>query len=447
LFVKGFLGASAMSRGNLRDEDFPGEAAYSNTLSSAQGHFGYANIDTGYDFLRSHGAKLGAFLGYNYFSEHYNTFGCVQTAGDAVCANGAIPPRVIGIAEDDRFQSLRVGLSSQFVLTDRLKFTADAAYLPWVGMSGVDDHNARQLLGPVSSRGGNGVMLEASLDYRLTDHWSIGAGARYWAWNMPIGTTTFVFLGTPPTFNEPIRSNAERYGVFFETSYRWGETTPVTKAGEEPVDWTGVYIGGHLGGGFSDAKWSDPFGSTTVATMSGKFTNLAGFGDTTHAPGPLAGAQIGVNWQTGPWVIGAEANGDGANLRGENTCFSGLGGVNCQHIVNGGFDLAARGGYAFDRTLLFAKAGGAWTSTRYNLLANTGAIEFGSGGANQFSAGWLLGAGLEYKLNDRWSTSFEYNHIGLNAHVTFPTVEEVNRFNIGVQQSVDVFKLGLNYKL
>jgi len=305
------------------------------------------------------------------------------------------------------------------------------------------------LLLPLSASGGNGVMLEASLDYRVTDNWSIGAGARYWAWNMPTGSNVFEFLGLPPGLpepHEPARFNAERYGVFAQSSYRWGDTTHAATSAPEhgkPVDWMGIYIGGHLGGGFSDAKWSDPFGPTTVAGS----TNFAGFGDKTHATGALGGAQIGVNWQTGHWVIGAEASGDIADLRGENTCFSGLGGINCQHTVNGDFDLAARGGFAFDRALLFAKAGGAFTSTRYKLYGDTNWLSLGSGGSDRLSAGWLVGAGIEYKLNAKWSTSLEYNHIGLSQNVSFPTVATVGAAPIGIKQSLDTFKVGLNYKL
>jgi hypothetical protein len=38
---------------------------------------------------------------------------------------------------------------------------------------------------------------------------------------------------------------------------------PAAVVASAPMNWTGFYIGGHLGGGWSDAQWSDPFGSTT----------------------------------------------------------------------------------------------------------------------------------------------------------------------------------------
>jgi opacity protein-like surface antigen len=211
-----------------------------------------------------------------------------------------------------------------------------------------------------------------------------------------------------------------------------------------PMNWTGFYVGGHLGGGVSDDHWSDPFGSTPGTRGT---TNVAGFGDTTHGTGPLGGGQIGANWQTGNWVVGLQADISGADLRGENTCFSGLGGINCQHIINAIGTVAGRVGFAWDRSLVYARAGGAWTNTTYNLFADTSVSKLGTGNANIGANGWVAGAGLEYALTNNWSTVFEYNHIGIGGTtVPFPTVAVVNTQNISVKQSIDIFKLGVNYK-
>jgi outer membrane immunogenic protein len=74
---------------------------------------------------------------------------------------------------------------------------------------------------------------------------------------------------------------------------------PIAKA-PPPVapNWTGLYVGGHLGAGFSTKEWevTDPnivlpihFGSDAVS-------------------GFLAGAQIGVNYQVDALVFGIEAD-------------------------------------------------------------------------------------------------------------------------------------------
>ncbi len=452
-FVKGYLGAGEINNGHLHDEDFPGfGTTYSNTLSNASGHLGYATIDVGYNVWRDAGAKVGPFVGYNYYTQAIETFGCAQVAGSTPCSP-ALPSALLGLTESDSLNSLRVGLSSVVMLTDRLRLTADVAYVPWVSFSGLDDHLLRQLLLSESAKHGNGVMLEASVDYFLTPAWSVGVGARYWAWNTSTGSVTFDFLTAPPPIPETARFTAERYGVFAQSSYRWGDppasandrpiVTKAAAAASVPVSWTGFYVGGHVGGGRSDAQWSDPFASTTRLG----FVNVAGFGDTTHATGPLGGAQIGGDWQMGRLVVGVEADAAAANMHGENTCFSGLGGINCQHAINTLGAITGRVGFAWDRALAYAKGGGAWTDTSYNLLGNTIALALGSGGTTLDRWGWTVGGGIEYALGNHWSALAEYDHIGVpTATVPFPGVAVINTQPIGVRQSVNLFKLGVNYK-
>jgi opacity protein-like surface antigen/outer membrane protease len=458
-FVKGFLGAGRITDGNMYDEDFPAFFAYSNTVqSNNSGSIGYANIDLGYTFLKAPGAKVGAFVGYNYYRQHVNTYGCTQLAGDAVCIPaGLVPANFIGIAEDDRFSSLRLGLSAQFMLTDRLKLTTDVAYVPVVDFSGQDDHNARELLLPEASSQGNGVMLEAILGYAVTEAWNVGVGGRYWAWNMRTGTETFNFLGSSdPPLIEPARFYTERYGVFVETSYKWAGTTPPPAAGAPiptkgpavaaaAMNWTGIYIGAHLGGGWSNDRWSDPFGSTPGAFG---FFNVAGFGDTTHATGPLGGGQIGYNVQSGQWVLGVEADASVADLRGENTCFSGLVGLNCQRIVDALGTVAGRLGYAWDRSLAYVKGGGAWINSTYNINGNTSVLTLGTGSTGITAWGRTVGGGIEYALTNNWTARIEYDHIEVpSTVVAFPTVALVNAQTISVRQWIDTVKLGVSYKL
>ncbi len=371
LFVKGFLGAGGMLGGHLNDEDFPLSGAYSNTLGSTAGSLGYATIDLGYTFLKSPGAKVGAFVGYNYYAEHVNAYGGEQLAGSPG-GSGSIP-NFMHVAEDDHFDALRLGLSAEYMLTDRLKFTGDAAYLPWADFRGQDDHNARQLLIPETGSAGDGVMLEAMLGYDITKNWNVGVGGRYWAWNLRNGTWTFDDLGGPPPGPPQLaRFTAERYGTFVQTAYHWGDTTaaaathtllPVKAPVEATaaVNWTGIYVGGHVGGGVSDDRWSDPF------PTAGK--NIAGFGDTVHGTGPLGGGQVGADWQAGQWVLGVLADASAADVRGNNTCFTGLSGFDCQSIIGSVGTLAGRVGYAWNRSLFYAKAGGAWAGTTYHVDA------------------------------------------------------------------------------
>jgi hypothetical protein len=448
-FIKGYVGAGGIDGGHQNDEDFPADAVYSNTLSTATGALGYATIDAGYSFLNSPTANFGAFVGYNYYKEHVNTFGCVQIAQDYYCD---VPQKAPGLIQDDTYHSLRLGVSSQFMLTDWLKFSADVAYIPATLFDGRDDHNFRQLLLPESASSGDGVMLDANIDYFVTDAWSVGIGGRYWTFNTNDGSVAFNFLGTPPpSFIEPSLFNSERYGFFLQSEYRFGAVEQ-QKADDSasPVNWTGIYLGGTMGAGSGDGKWKDPYPSTTFFG----FTNQAGFGDSDHATGPLLGGRLDANWQIDNFVVGLEADANWADIRGQNTCFSGLGGVGCGRAVNAVYDVAARGGYAWDRTLAFIKIGGALVDTKNSIFGNTysyfvgtGPVT-GNGQSHETPGGLLIGAGFEFAIDDDWTTTFEYNHIGgLNSKPSFPSVTVIGATPQSVSQSLNFINVGLSYKL
>jgi opacity protein-like surface antigen len=451
-FVKGNLGAGGIFNGTLNDEDFPAfnfRTGYSNTLTSITGSLGYATLDVGYTLLKAPGAKLGAFVGYNFYSEQALGHSCTQIADGNSCF-GVFPNYLI-ITQDDQYNSMRIGLSSEFMLTDRLKFVADAAYVPLVNMSGVDNHNARGAYFPETDSDGYGTMMEAYFSYNVTDHWNVGAGGRYWSWTMRHGTSESVFetFGSGTPSYEANNYGTRRYGAFVQSGYHWGD---VTRAGTDtpsftprPMNWSGVYVGGHLGGAWSTAAWSDPFGPT--ASLDGS-ENVPYFGDITKAHGPLGGGQAGINWQSGSWVYGIEGDASYTGLRGDNTCFSGIGGINCEHVVNVLATLAGRAGFAWDRSLFYLKGGGAWTNTTYNLDGNTFALSLGQASSHIDTLGWVAGIGLEYAFTDHWTVRFEYDHVGLaNVTPSFPTMPPISTQRIGISQSVDTLELGVNYKL
>jgi outer membrane immunogenic protein len=72
-------------------------------------------------------------------------------------------------------------------------------------------------------------------------------------------------------------------------------------------DWTGFYLGGHAGAGFSYRDWALAAGATTEA------------GDAV-----LLGGQAGFNYQIGKLVAGVEADGSWGNLKDENFCPDGV---------------------------------------------------------------------------------------------------------------------------
>ena len=211
------------------------------------------------------------------------------------------------------------------------------------------------------------------------------------------------------------------------------------------MNWSGVYRRRASRRRMERTRWSDPFGPTPGTDGA---ENVPGFGDLTQAHGPLGGGQAGLDWQTGQWVFGLQVDADYATIRGDNTCFSGLGGVNCEHQVNALATLTGRAGFAWGRSLFYVKGGGAFASTDYNINGNTnGSLTLGLGTTTIDKFGWTAGLGLEYAITDHWTTSFEYDHIGLgDVTVPFPSVATINTQRIGVTQWVDTLKLGVNYR-
>jgi opacity protein-like surface antigen len=229
-FLKGFIGGGNLLSGKMNDEDWmAGEylnVPYTNTLSDpVKGNIAYGTIDGGVDLVRSAGYRIGGFVGYNYYRENKAAYGCRQTVNqstDSICVS-TVPNSTPVIVEDDKWQSLRVGLNGVVMLNDRLKLTADAAYLPYVKFNGVDDHLLRS--GEASTRSpesgtGQGVQLETILSYNVTRAFSVGAGARYWAmWATDDNAVTNAFGAACPCQTLPSRT--ERYGGFLEASYKF----------------------------------------------------------------------------------------------------------------------------------------------------------------------------------------------------------------------------------
>lgn len=444
-FVKGYLGAGSVINGELTDEDFPVDGAYSNTYSNVLGNLSYATIDVGYSFLNTPTAKTGVFVGYNYYAQNLNVYNCTQMAGSAVCVgDGSLLNNFMVLSEDDKYNSLRVGLSTQFDVTNQLTLTSEAAYLPAISFTGTDMHNARQLIGPEQAGYGDGAMLESMLDYQFSRSWDVGLGGRYWMWNMHSGSVDFIFLGESGTSSQPARFNAERYGLFLQLNYR-DQNEDHYLLLTSPMHWKGVFVGGDLGGAWGRGYWSDPFGATPGAPG---FTNVPGFGDQIRSTGPLGGVDLNINWQTQQWVYGVDGSLNLADIRGENTVFSGLSGLNGKTTINYFATLAAKLGVAHDRSLFYLNGGGAAINTNYTLNGNNTAVQFGEESRSMTNWGWLAGMGVEYALTDRWTSDAEYDYIHVPNHsISFPAVATINTQSLSANQTLNVFKVGVNYKL
>ena len=124
--------------------------------------------------------------------------------------------------------------------------------------------------------------------------------------------------------------------------------------------------------------------------------------------GVVSGGHVGVNWQSGSVVLGAEASGSWADLNGGS--------------VSGGFPLlnnqtrtdaiglfTGRAGVAWSNALLYVKGGAAWTRNEFTSFPTGNPAA--SSAATDRRWGWTAGAGFEYGFAPSWSAAVEYDYI------------------------------------
>ncbi|OJU24977.1 MAG: hypothetical protein BGN91_09415 [Nitrobacter sp. 62-13] len=165
-------------------------------------------------------------------------------------------------------------------------------------------------------------------------------------------------------------------------------------------NWTGFYIGGHVGGAFG--------GDDNVVAPNGTDGVFMG------------GVQVGYDTQFSPnWVFGLEANYSFLDT-GSFFANRGLGSV------------TGRLGYTWGPALLYVKGGYGWADSRF-----TNGFT-GSGGRD----GYTVGGGLEYLFTQNWSGKIEYQYYDFG-NVTYLTPTFVVG---GFRNDEHTIKVGLNYR-
>jgi len=215
-------------------------------------------------------------------------------------------------------------------------------------------------------------------------------------------------------------------------------------------NWTGFYVGIQTGGGWDSPNWyADPTGGPTGASP-------AGFHDALYkASGAYGGGQIGFNYQFGRYVVGAQADFDGASIVGSAQCAPPVTGVvNCSSRINELGTATARIGGTYDRALFYSFGGWAWENERLSAacpvcgVGGTPTNAVFSGGRS----GWTAGVGLEYALAGpwtHWSLVLQYNYINFGtSNLRFNITPAVPRafFTENVIETMNVAKVGLNYR-
>jgi outer membrane immunogenic protein len=188
-------------------------------------------------------------------------------------------------------------------------------------------------------------------------------------------------------------------------------------------NWTGFYIGGNIGGGFADSRWSDPFG---------------GPHNTFNDSGFIGGGQVGYNAQFNWLVLGVEGDFDWTNLKGSGTDSIGDS-INTKTEWTS--TATGRIGAAFDRLLVYGKGGVAFAQDRSTLNDVFG----GSASTSQTRTGWTAGAGLEYALDRNWSAKVEYDYLGFGSQSLNLGTPALPGYTTNASLNVQEVKAGVNY--
>jgi outer membrane immunogenic protein len=178
-------------------------------------------------------------------------------------------------------------------------------------------------------------------------------------------------------------------------------------------DWSGMYIGGVVGGAWATNDVATP-GLGVLGTAVGvpviQTTNSSGF---------IGGVEGGSNYQFGNLVVGWEGDITWGGVNGTST--SGFGapllapGVlnrSTSADTNWIATATSRVGIAHNNWLVYGKAGVAWANTNYtDNWAATGGPALFSGTGSSTQTGWTVGTGIEWAFWNNWSVKAEYDYL------------------------------------
>ncbi|SEN86360.1 outer membrane beta-barrel protein [Bradyrhizobium sp. OK095] len=205
-------------------------------------------------------------------------------------------------------------------------------------------------------------------------------------------------------------------------------------------NWTGCYVGGHLG----------------VAASDDRTINIAGGTLDFGAAGVVGGGQVGCDHQfASNWVVGAEGRAAGASLsshHGSNVRFPALGNllVPSQFGLKNDFlgSVTARLGYAYGLGWLFyARGGVAWTHEKVDDAYISPAAGFAiDPSASVMRTGWTLGAGVEWAFAPSWSANVEYNYHDFGTKGPIQLISPVEGITVAhLKDTIHAATVGVNY--
>jgi|SRR5579862_2168093 len=211
-------------------------------------------------------------------------------------------------------------------------------------------------------------------------------------------------------------------------------------------DWSGIYFGGHIGGGLLLDEVTTT--TTTFYQSAGTQTKLSPFS-------VIGGAQAGVNIEFNPVVVGVEGTWTSSAISGSQVTPSLLTaalGTSQESTSAPHWYATATGrvGIAINDLLLYAKGGGAWMSVDYTQEVVAGSV-LSAQILTVNRHGYTVGGGIEYALNENISARLEYDYLDFgtstyNFNNLTTTIGPVGAFPVSIKSDTHMFLFGANYR-
>ena len=222
--------------------------------------------------------------------------------------------------------------------------------------------------------------------------------------------------------------------------------------------WTGFYIGGNVGWGSlrdnGETFCINPFGVLNGPGCSAQTAT----GDQIRGDGFIGGVQAGYNWQINNWVLGVEADFQGADIKGSVAAPISLVGPvpglvvaieNANEKLEWFGTVRGRLGIVFDRVLIYGTGGFAYGHVKVDQnsvpVPGPGPFLFPSS-ASVTKTGWTAGGGVEWAFSGKWSAKIEGLYYDLGSITSAGSA--VNGFMVGKNFDVrgGIARVGVNYR-
>jgi outer membrane immunogenic protein len=201
--------------------------------------------------------------------------------------------------------------------------------------------------------------------------------------------------------------------------------------------WSGFYLGGNIGYGWSQKTFIDNF-STRIGAVDAK-----------NPSGVVGGLQAGYNYQINSWLIGIEGNFDWSGAKSSFSCFPLLASQTCTANPRWVAAITGRVGAIVGQSMFYVRGGAAWVHDSYTNIALTGAPKPALPGdlftAEDTRAGWVVGLGIEYMFRPNWSANIEYDYHGFPQKSVGFDDGSGNSFAELIKQNIQTVTVGVNY--